>query len=186
MYERTAAGGWQSVRTFRRNGVGDYLGFSVCMDGTSGVAGMPLADGWLGNEVVEDAGEAIFYCKNPNWVCEEDISPSLPRYENVYGGAVSLSGTFVDLLEMPVALLCGFMYPISVLPVWMQQISTVFPIRWGLEGLRASLKGSPIDTVLISKWLIALGISLVYYLLARWFDGKVHDHIRVTGELHSI
>jgi len=97
-----------------------------------------------------------------------------------------LSGTFVDLLEMPVALLCGFMYPISVLPVWMQQISTVFPIRWGLEGLRASLKGSSIDTALISKWLIALGISLVYYLLARWFDGKVHDHIRVTGELHSI
>ncbi len=97
-----------------------------------------------------------------------------------------LSGTFVDLLEMPMALLCGFMYPISVLPDWMQKISTVFPIRWGLEGLRESMKGALIDQALVSKWLIALGISLVFYLLARWFDGKVHDHIRVTGELHSI
>lgn len=97
-----------------------------------------------------------------------------------------LSGTFVDLLEMPIALLCGFMYPISVLPVWMQKISAIFPIRWGLEGLRESLKGLPTGEALATKWLLALGISLLYYLLARWFDGKVHDHIRVTGELHSI
>jgi len=97
-----------------------------------------------------------------------------------------LSGTFVDLLEMPIALLCGFMYPISVLPAWMQQISAVFPIRWGLEALQDALKGSLIDSVLLHKWLIALGVSFVYYLLARWFDRKVHDHIRITGELHSI
>lgn len=97
-----------------------------------------------------------------------------------------LSGTFVDLLEMPVALLCGFMYPISVLPEWMQKLSAVFPIRWGLEGLRDSLRGSPIDSLLLNKWLISLGISLVFYLFSRWFDNRVHDHIRVTGELRSI
>ena len=97
-----------------------------------------------------------------------------------------LSGTFVDLLEMPIALLCGFMFPISVLPLWMQKISAVFPIRWGLEGLRDSLQGGMIDSALTTKWLISLGISLVFYLLSRWFDNKVHDHIRVTGELNSI
>lgn len=97
-----------------------------------------------------------------------------------------LSGTFVDLLEMPIALLCGFMYPISILPVWMQQISAIFPIRWGLEGLRDSMRGALIDPELLTKWMISLGISLAFYVLARWFDGKVHDHIRVTGELHSI
>lgn len=97
-----------------------------------------------------------------------------------------LSGTFVDLLEMPIALLCGFMYPISVLPGWMQQISVIFPIRWALEGLRTSMKGALVNQELVTTWLLALGISLIFLLLARWFDGKVHDHIRVTGELHSI
>jgi ABC-2 type transport system permease protein len=97
-----------------------------------------------------------------------------------------LSGTFVDLLEMPIALLCGFMYPISILPVWMQQISAVFPIRWALEALRESMRGAPVDRSLTTSWLISLGISLVFLMVARWFDGKVHDHIRVTGELHSI
>ena len=97
-----------------------------------------------------------------------------------------LSGTFVDLLELPVALLCGFMYPISVLPDWMQSISEIFPIRWGLEAMRDCLKGSVIGAELTMKWLIALGISFVFLLLARWLDGKVHDHIRITGELRSV
>ncbi len=97
-----------------------------------------------------------------------------------------LSGTFVDLLEMPIALLCGFMYPISILPVWMQQISAIFPIRWALEALRESMRGAAVDQSLTTSWLISLGISLVFLMVARWFDGKVHDHIRVTGELHSI
>ena len=96
-----------------------------------------------------------------------------------------LSGTFVDLLEMPVALLCGFMFPISVLPVWMQSISVVFPIRWSLEALRAGMQGTA-GAELLPLWGMALGISLLFYLLSRWLDGKVHDHIRVTGELHSI
>jgi len=97
-----------------------------------------------------------------------------------------LSGTFVDLLEMPIALLCGFMYPISVLPAWLQQVSSIFPIRWSLEAMRDGMRGSAADTDLLTKWAIALAISLVFYLASRWLDGKVHDHIRVTGELRSI
>lgn len=97
-----------------------------------------------------------------------------------------LSGTFVDLLEMPMALLCGFMYPISILPPWLQKVSAVFPIRWGLEGLRESMLSATFTPHLFSRWLLALGISLAFLLLARWLDGKVHDHIRITGELHSI
>lgn len=97
-----------------------------------------------------------------------------------------LSGTFVDLLEMPIALLCGFMYPISVLPAWMQNISVIFPIRWSLETLRDGLRGATIDENLLTRWAISLGISLVFYLLSRYLDVKVHDHIRVTGELNSV
>lgn len=97
-----------------------------------------------------------------------------------------LSGTFVDLLEMPIALLCGFMYPISVLPAWMQNISVIFPIRWSLETLRDGLRGATIDENLLARWAISLGISLVFYLLSRYLDVKVHDHIRLTGELNSV
>ena len=97
-----------------------------------------------------------------------------------------LSGTFVDLLEMPVALLAGFMYPISILPGWLQNISAVLPIRWSLESMRDAMQGVNLDPSILTKWLISFGISLVFLLISRWLDGKVQDHIRITGELNSI
>lgn len=97
-----------------------------------------------------------------------------------------LSTSIVDFMEMPIAVLCGFMYPISVLPAWMQGISNIFPIRWGLETMRDALVGGSIDGETLNKWAISIGISLVYFLAARWLDGKVHNLIRVSGELSSI
>ncbi len=97
-----------------------------------------------------------------------------------------LSTSIVEFIEMPVALLAGFMYPISVLPVWMQDISAIFPIRWGLAALRDAMQGTVLDQQMLIQWAISLGISLVIYALARLLDQKVHDLVRVSGELSSI
>jgi len=61
-----------------------------------------------------------------------------------------------------------------------------FPIRWSLETMRDGMRGAVIDENLLTRWAISVGISLVFYLLARLLDVKVHDHIRVTGELNSV
>jgi ABC-2 type transport system permease protein len=97
-----------------------------------------------------------------------------------------LSGTMVDFLELPIAVLCGFMYPISILPGWMQSISAVLPIRWALQALNACLLGSPISAHLWQQWGLALGISILFWGMANGLSHKVHDLIRVTGELNSI
>jgi ABC-2 type transport system permease protein len=97
-----------------------------------------------------------------------------------------LTGAVADLLEIPVAVLCGFMYPVSVLPGWMQAISAVIPIRWALQALDASLLGNSSPNLLLQNWTFAVLLSLLFWLLARWLEGKVHDRIRITGELNSI
>jgi len=97
-----------------------------------------------------------------------------------------LSTSIVEFIEMPVALLAGFMYPISILPTWMQEISSIFPIRWGLETLREAIQGTDLNEITLAKWGISIGISLIIYLLSRLLDRRVHDLIRVTGELSSI
>ena len=53
-----------------------------------------------------------------------------------------INRSFVDYLEMPIAFLCGFMYPIRVLPDWLQAIAGVIPIRWALEAMNESLLGN--------------------------------------------
>lgn len=97
-----------------------------------------------------------------------------------------LSGTFVDYLEMPIAFLCGFMYPIRVLPVWLQYVSGVVPIRWALEAMNESLLGMRDLKYLAFHWLMAIMISLVILVFTRWMQARVHDSIRLSGELSSI
>jgi ABC-2 type transport system permease protein len=97
-----------------------------------------------------------------------------------------LGGSMVEFLELPVAVLCGFMYPMRVLPDWMQAISAIFPIRWALQAMYESLSGSRDPALLWLQWGLAFGISLVFWALARWLEGKVHDRVRITGELNSI
>jgi len=97
-----------------------------------------------------------------------------------------ISGSYVEFLEIPIPLLCGFMYPIDILPSWMQSVSTVIPIRWALEALNAAILGKPSMAFFMSHWGMALFLSLIFWGLARWLDGKVHDRIRVTGEMSSI
>lgn len=97
-----------------------------------------------------------------------------------------LSGSYVEFLEIPVALLCGFMYPIRILPDWMQAISTAIPIRWGLEAMNAALTGNNDLRFLTERWGMTLVLSLLFWGFARWLEGRVHDRIRVTGEMRSI
>jgi ABC-2 type transport system permease protein len=97
-----------------------------------------------------------------------------------------LSDLMVDFVELPVAVLCGFMYPLRVLPDWMQTISMIFPIRWALQALDETLSGGRDPAILWPQWALAGGISLVCWALALWMSGKVHDRVRVTGELNSI
>ena len=97
-----------------------------------------------------------------------------------------LSGSFVDFLEMPIAFLCGFMYPIRVLPGWLQILSGALPIRWALEAMNESLLGSRDLSFLLTHWAAAMVISLVFLAVTGWLQGKVHDSLRVSGELSSI
>ena len=97
-----------------------------------------------------------------------------------------LSGSFVDFLEMPIAFLCGFMYPIRVLPGWLQILSGAIPIRWALQAMNESLLGNHDLAFLLTHWGVALGISLVFLAVTGWLQVKVHDNIRISGELRSI
>jgi ABC-2 type transport system permease protein len=97
-----------------------------------------------------------------------------------------VSGTFVDYLEMPVAFLCGFMYPIRILPVWLQILSGVLPIRWALQAMNESLLGNRDLAFMITHWAVSIGISLIFLAITSWLQVKVHDNIRVSGELSSI
>lgn len=97
-----------------------------------------------------------------------------------------INRSFVDYLEMPIAFLCGFMYPLSVLPHGLQVSAGYIPIRWALEAMNESLLGNYDVRFLAARWLVCLGMCAPVILFTRWLQDRVADAIRVDGSLTSI
>lgn len=97
-----------------------------------------------------------------------------------------VTGMFINYLELPVAILAAFMFPIEYLPRWIMWLSNSIPLRWGVTGLNSSFYQGPIHPSLWVDWLMSIGISLIYLVVTYFLSRKVHDMVRVTGELSSV
>jgi len=90
--------------------------------------------------------------------------------------------TVLNGLELGVYGLCGFMFPITQLPGWLQPVSYVLSPTWATRALYAAAsptRGSDVTT----DWLIALGLSLAYLVASIFLYRFVEIRARVTGEL---
>ena len=47
----------------------------------------------------------------------------------------------MNLLEIPIIFLCGFTFPVEVLPKWVQMISNCLPPTWAVRMVRMSVTG---------------------------------------------
>lgn len=97
-----------------------------------------------------------------------------------------VTGFLINYLELPIAILAAFMFPINYLPRSILWLSNSIPIRWGVTGLNSSFQAQLQLDTLWSNWAAALGVSLIYLLVTYLMSKKVHDMIRVSGELSSV
>jgi ABC-2 type transport system permease protein len=74
----------------------------------------------------------------------------------------------------------GVLYPLSVLPSWMQGIGRVLPPSYVFEGMRAVMQGQS-----ISPAALGLGVALALYFIALscWFFARVFGYAIRTGLL---
>ncbi len=104
-----------------------------------------------------------------------------------YWSVVSrLTGFFVNYLELPVGMLTGFMFPVSVLPIWAQRLSWFTPFSWSFNALSASLQPGPDLLQMAGNWLVSIGVAGLYLSITLLMSRKMEDMIRVTGELSSV
>jgi ABC-2 type transport system permease protein len=96
-----------------------------------------------------------------------------------------LTSNAINFIELPVAVICGFMFPISVLPGWAQAFSAPLPLTWAVMALNGALTGSP--TAGVSRGLfMALALSGAFWLISLWMGRIVHNRIRIAGGLGMI
>lgn len=91
---------------------------------------------------------------------------------------------YMNCIELPFILLCGFAYPIDILPNWLQYISKLFAPTHIVSALRETVFGIEDMRSFYLKLVITIGISLACAVLSavlyKWIDRRV----RINGTLN--
>ncbi len=90
--------------------------------------------------------------------------------------------TMLNGFELGTYVLCGFMFPITILPGWAQVIAGALGPTWATKALYASTTSAgPHD--FFAWWAVAIGLSLVYLALSFVLYRLVDKRARATGQL---
>jgi ABC-2 type transport system permease protein len=89
----------------------------------------------------------------------------------------------VGLLGSGFGILGGVMYPIAVLPGWLQTLAHGLPITYGLDAMRLSLLPSPDVLAVTRDVLVLAGYSIVLVPLAALAFSWSLDRARRSGSL---
>lgn len=91
---------------------------------------------------------------------------------------------YMNLIELPFILLCGFTFPIEILPQWVQCISVCFAPTWAVRLLRISVEGTgPVaaktcyEVLILELVLMLLFLKVIY----EWMKRRVR--IKATLEV---
>lgn len=85
--------------------------------------------------------------------------------------------------EHPIYILSGFIFPITVLPVWTRPLSYLLSPTWGVKTLRLCVMG--IDDM--SQYQLYMGIliliTIAYYIISKILFAIILKKIRIKGTL---
>ncbi len=86
---------------------------------------------------------------------------------------------YMNLLEIPLVFICGFAFPVEILPEWMQYISNMLAPTWAVRLLRMSVK--VVDSDIYIQNLIILVVELIFMILLTiglyyWIDKRVREY----------
>ena len=90
---------------------------------------------------------------------------------------------YMNCIEIPFILLCGFSFPISVLPDWLRPVSLALSPTWAVELLRMAVDGVEDAGLFGRNLLILLALSGGYALFAAWLYRKIDRQVRIKASL---
>ncbi len=90
---------------------------------------------------------------------------------------------YMNLLEIPIIMLCGFAFPIEVLPQWAQVIAKAVPITWVIKLIRMSIAGISNKSEYRTTFLISLLATGICVLLTWKLYHTIDKQIRIKASL---
>jgi len=88
---------------------------------------------------------------------------------------------FMNCLEFPFILICGFAFPVELLPNPIMYLSFIFPPTWAVKLLRSSIVADAPDYMHILVWLLATTIGFI--LLSSLLYKTIFRQVKIAGTL---
>lgn len=89
----------------------------------------------------------------------------------------------MNMLEYPVYLICGFMFPITMLPDWVKPLSWVLPPTWAIELLRIISRKDAKQDELLTAWGVLVLLTVLYLIISLVYYRLVEKRARINGNL---
>lgn len=90
---------------------------------------------------------------------------------------------YMNCIEIPVTLLCGFVFPVEMLPAWVQMISYCLTPTWAVKLIRMSLQSKVNQVEFIKSLLVLVAINIVYLVGISILYGVIDKQVRIRASL---
>jgi len=92
-------------------------------------------------------------------------------------GSLESFGAIQSFINLPLFFLSGALFPIQNLPDWMQAVSKVNPLTYGVDALRVILLGGAWQPYQVQPLLVDVGIvagfDVIMIIVGTWAFGKM-------------
>ena len=89
----------------------------------------------------------------------------------------------MNVIEYPIFLICGFLFPLTILPDWVQALSYALPPTWAIHLLRTVTNQTSTYTEILGAFSGLVVVSMVYVVMALLSYRAVDRKARVDGKL---
>ena len=90
---------------------------------------------------------------------------------------------YMNCIEIPIILLCGFVFPVSVLPSGVGIISYALSPTYAVELMRMAVWGVTDNILFFEKLGVLLGLTFIYAIFSALLYKKIDRHVRISATL---
>ena len=90
---------------------------------------------------------------------------------------------YMNCIEIPLILLCGFVFPVTILPPAVQTLSRAFSPTYAVELLRMAVWGVKDAALFWQKFLWMLGLTALYAVLSLLLYRRIDRRVRIVATL---
>lgn len=80
----------------------------------------------------------------------------------------------------------GFLYPIDILPIYLEPIAWILPTSWAMDAVVLASRGGGFSSEMLFDWAMAATLSLVWLFATLWMFRVVESRVRRSGMLGRI